>query len=93
MPMIKIPETLRHELSELAAQSDTEIDFSDIPETTEQTWVNAERGRFYKPHRQKLTVSLDDDVMKWLKSQGGDYRLRVNEVLRNAMLRDTRPSL
>jgi len=30
----------------LAARPDSEIDFSDIPEMTDEEWKNAERGRF-----------------------------------------------
>lgn len=88
--MNKVPESVREELDALAARPDSEIDFSDIPSTTEKDWLNAKRGRFYKPIKRRLTVSLDDDVLEWLKSQGDDYRIRVNEVLRNAMLNDPR---
>jgi uncharacterized protein (DUF4415 family) len=88
--MSKVPESIREELAVLAERPDSEIDFSDIPATAEKDWLNAERGRFYKPIKQRLTVSLDDDVLEWLKGQGDDYRTRVNEVLRNAMLHDLR---
>ena len=33
-------------LKALAARPDSEIDFSDIPEMTDEEWKNAERGRF-----------------------------------------------
>jgi len=88
--MSKVPESVREELAALAARPDIDIDFSDIPATTERDWLNAERGRFYKPVKRRLTVSLDEDVLEWLKGQGNDYRTRVNEVLRNAMLNDIR---
>jgi hypothetical protein len=43
------PEPLRRELAALAAMPESEIDFSDIPATSEQEWHGAERGRFYRP--------------------------------------------
>lgn len=86
--MSKVSDSSREELASLSLKSDSEIDFSDIPETTEKDWMNAERGRFYKPIKRQLTVTLDDDVLEWLKRQGGDYHSRVNEVLRSAMLND-----
>ena len=90
--MSKVSESLRKELAALVAMPESEIDFSDIPATTEKDWQNAQRGQFFKPNKRRLTVSLDDDVLEWLKNQGGDYRVRVNEVLRSAMIKDVRPT-
>ena len=36
------------DLKELANLPDHEIDTSDIPEWTEEQWINAVRGRFYR---------------------------------------------
>jgi hypothetical protein len=36
--MNKIPESISNELAALAAKPENEIDFSDIPATTEQDW-------------------------------------------------------
>jgi hypothetical protein len=43
-----IPESVRAELAALAEMSDEDIDFSDIPETKDEDWVGAVRGRFYR---------------------------------------------
>ena len=84
--MNKAPESIRKELAALAAKSENEIDFSDLPPTTEQDWHDAVRGKFYRPIKQQLTVRIDADVLEWLKSEDKDYQGRLNEILRAAML-------
>lgn len=74
------------ELAALAARPDSEIDFSDIPELTEQFWKNAVRGRFYRPTKTSTTVRIDSDVLAWLRSQGKGYQSRINAILRREML-------
>ena len=84
--MNKAPESIRQELAALAAQPESEIDFSDLPATTEQDWQGARRGQFYRPVKKQLTVRIDADVLEWLKSQGKGYQRRLNAILRSAML-------
>ena len=43
---------------------------------------------FYKPTKQVTTVRIDADVMQWLKAQGKGYQTRMNEILRDAMLKE-----
>jgi hypothetical protein len=45
--MSKVPKSIRKELAALAAKPESEIDFSDVPATTERDWRGAERGKFY----------------------------------------------
>jgi uncharacterized protein (DUF4415 family) len=85
--MNKVPESLRKELAALADKPENEIDFSDIPATTEQDWKEGERGRFYRPIKQQLTIRIDADVLEWLKSQGKGYQSRLNDILRSEMLK------
>jgi len=77
---------MRKELAALAGKPESDIDFSDIPATTEQDWRGALRGKFYRPVKQQVTVRIDADVLDWLKSQGKGYQSRLNEILRVAML-------
>jgi uncharacterized protein (DUF4415 family) len=84
--MRKVPKSVRKELAELAAKPESEIDFSDLPATTERDWRGAERGRFYRPVKRQLTVRIDADVLEWLKSNGRGYQSRLNSILRAAML-------
>ncbi len=74
-------------LAKVAAQPDSEIDVSDIPERGEDFWSKAIRNPFYRPVKQQLTVRLDADVVAWLRREGG-YQTRLNQILRKAMVRD-----
>lgn len=86
--MSKIPESIRKELAALAARPESDVDLSDIPATTVKDWQGAERGKFYKPVKQQLTVRVDADVIEWLKGQGSGYQSRLNGILRAAMLKN-----
>jgi uncharacterized protein (DUF4415 family) len=68
------------------AKPDSEIDFSDIPELTEEDFKNAVRGKFYRPVKAQVTAMIDKDVLAWLKSQGKGYQTRMNAILRREML-------
>ncbi len=56
--MNKISEAVRKELAALAGKSDEDIDFSDIPATTERDWEGAVRGKFYRPDASLRLKSL-----------------------------------
>ena len=56
------------------------VDLSDIPE--QRDWSGAERGRFYRPVKQPVTLRIDADVLAWFKAQGEGYQTRMNQVLR-----------
>jgi uncharacterized protein (DUF4415 family) len=73
-------------LKALAARPDSEIDFSDAPEMTDEQWKNAERGHFYRPVKRQITARVDADVLEWLKAQGKGYQSRINAILRREML-------
>jgi len=75
------------ELRALANAPETEIDYSDIPPLDDAFWRNAVRNPFYKPVKASTTLRIDADVLAWFKSQGKGYQTRINDVLRQAMLR------
>lgn len=62
---------------------DEDIDFSDIPEITEEQWATARRG-FSRPIKQPVTIRLDADVLTWFKAHadGKPYQTEINRVLR-----------
>ena len=76
------------ELAALAECADSEIDYSDIPPLDESFWKNAVSNPYYKPVKKSTTVRIDADVMQWLKSQGKGYQTRMNQILREAMLKE-----
>lgn len=41
-----------------------------------------ERGKFYRPVKQQITLRLDKDVIAWFKAGGDKYQTRINEALR-----------
>ena len=66
---------------------DDQLDLSDIPEITD--WSNAIRhGQFYRPVKQQTSIRLDADVLAWFIAQGKGYQTRMNEILRDAMLKE-----
>ena len=85
----RLTEERKRELAELAKRTDSEIDFSDIPEATEEFWKNAVRNPFYKPVKKQVTVRIDADILAWLRQQGNEgYQSRLNATLRKVMLED-----
>ena len=87
----KLIESQQTEIEALAAKPDEAIDTSDIPILNDEFWKKAVRNRFYHPVKHKITVQLDDDVLAWVKSQGTGYQVRINEILRTAMLKEMSP--
>jgi uncharacterized protein (DUF4415 family) len=84
----ELTEERRKELAKLDALPADQIDTSDIPELTDEQWVSAVRGRFYRPIKQQITARLDADVLAWLKAGGQGYQTRMNAILRRAMMVD-----
>ncbi len=75
-----LTEAEREELRQLADKPDEDIDFSDIPELTEEDFA---RGvwRSGEP-KQQVTVRLDRDILDFFKQGGRGYQTRINAVLR-----------
>jgi uncharacterized protein (DUF4415 family) len=74
------------DLKKLETLSDDDIDYSDIPELTEEFWVRAVRNPLFKPTKTSITLRVDSDVLAWFKAQGKGYQSRMNTVLRREML-------
>jgi uncharacterized protein (DUF4415 family) len=74
---------IKAELAALAAMSDDDIDFSDIPERRD--WRGAVRGKFYRPVKQVVTMRLDADVVAWFKARESRYQPAMNRALREYM--------
>lgn len=78
----------KEQIERLLAQQDKDIDTSDAPVLSDQTWSGAVRGEFYKPRKVQKTVRIDADVLQWLEHIGPGYQTRLNSILREAMLKD-----
>ena len=66
-------------LKALAARTDAQIDYSDIPELDDAFWRNA---RLMEPDRtQTITLRVKKSVLETYKAQGKGYQTRMNAVL------------
>jgi uncharacterized protein (DUF4415 family) len=74
----------RRELQRLAARPDSQIDFSDAPQTKPRV-SDVEVGRLYRPIKQLVSLRVDADVLSWFRSRGKKYQTYMNEVLRREM--------
>jgi len=75
----------KEKLKQVARIKDEDIDFSDIPESTNAWFARAVRGKFYKPVKEIVSIRLDKDVLAFYRSQGAGYQTRINDTLRSAM--------
>ena len=65
--------------AEIAATTDRDIDFSDVPELDDAFWQNA---RLVEPDRtQSVTLRVKKSVLETYKAQGKGYQTRMNAVL------------
>ncbi len=67
---------------ELVDLKDEGIDFSDIPEITDEMWKNAVTMQPEDWQKRQLTLRFDPDIIDFFKAQGRGYQTRMNEVLR-----------
>ncbi len=63
----------------LKEMPDSEIDYSDIPELTDDQIMTARQARTV------VAARLDPDVIAWLQSFGPGYTTRINGILRALM--------
>ncbi len=78
-------------------ESVEKIDFSDIPEMTDEQLVQLQPSHLrnpenYRPIKKKISIYVDADVLEYFKAKGKGYQTRINKVLRQEMLRETAPS-
>ncbi len=65
--------------AEIAATTDQDIDFSDVPELDDAFWRNA---RLVEPDQtQSVTLRVKKSVLEIYKAQGKGYQTRMNAVL------------
>jgi uncharacterized protein (DUF4415 family) len=79
---------LAESLKMMDSIADDDIDLSDMPEVTDFTgW---ERGRFYRPVKDQVTLRIDRDVLTWFKASNEKYQTAINAALREHMQRETK---
>ena len=79
----KLTADQRRQLEALDKLPDDQIDFSDIPEMTEEDWNRPHYvGLMYRPGKKSVTIRLDEDMVKWFKAQGKGWQTKMNWALR-----------
>jgi uncharacterized protein (DUF4415 family) len=73
------------QMAQLRALDGRKIDTDDIPEAPAENWANAQRGRFFRPRKEAISVRLDMDVLDWLRRRGPGYQTEINRILREKM--------
>ena len=79
----------RRELERLRDLPDSQIDFSDAPESHPRA-SDIQVGRFYRPIKQLVSIRVDAEVLAWFRGQGKKYQTYMNEVLRREMQTNAR---
>lgn len=76
-------------LEEIESLKKRPIDFSDIPEFTQEQLAQfrPRHPELFKtqPVKVPVTIKMDADVLAWFKAGGKGYQTRINAVLRNAV--------
>lgn len=76
--------SIKSDLARLDAMRDDDIDYSDIPELTDD-FLERARQVMWPPEKERITIRVDRDVLEWLKSQGKGYQTKINQLLRLMM--------
>ena len=64
--------------------TDDEIDYSEIPELSDEFFKHA---KLYMKHRKDIvTLRVDHDVLEWFKKQGKGYQTKMNAILKGFMM-------
>jgi uncharacterized protein (DUF4415 family) len=84
-----LTERRRRELKNVAELPDSQIDYSDAPESTPRP-SDIRIGRFYRPVKQLVGLRVDADVLAWFRGQGKKYQTYMNEVLRREIRTNAR---
>jgi uncharacterized protein (DUF4415 family) len=79
------PDLTAAQLAQLRALGNRKIDTSDIPEAPAENWPAAQRGRFFRPRKEAISIRLDMDVLDWLRRRGPRYQTEINRILREKM--------
>jgi uncharacterized protein (DUF4415 family) len=74
---------LMTELGELAI---FETQMAALQRLVPKDWHTVEQDVPVRPHKTKITVDLDADVVKWFRAMGLGYQRRMNRILRTYML-------
>jgi uncharacterized protein (DUF4415 family) len=64
----------------------------DSPALPPDVWARATIGKYYRPIKTQISCRIDNEVLDWLRSKGEGHLVRINEILRERMAADRRPT-
>lgn len=76
--------SIKSDLARLDAMGEESIDYTDIPELTDDFLERAGQV-LWPPEKERITIRVDRDVLEWLKRQGKGYQAKINQLLRLMM--------
>jgi uncharacterized protein (DUF4415 family) len=68
-------------LAKLSQQTDSDIDFSDIPRNSRGSWLAGNRGA-HPALGQQVQIPLDTDVVEFFREKGESLTVAINAALR-----------
>lgn len=74
--------TSKTDWASIKSMKDKEIDFSDIPELSDEFF---EQAVLWPGKKTQITIRLDPDLVDFFKRSGRGYQSRINNVLRRYM--------
>lgn len=86
MPKTKLSDA---QIAQLRALDGRNINTEDIPEAPAENWARAQRGRFFRPRKEAISLRVDMDVLDWLRHKGPGYQTEINRILRERMEAET----
>lgn len=75
-----VRKTLDAEIDRLRRKPDTDIDYSDIPETDAAFWAKANIS--IPAAKAMISIRVDSDVLEWYRRHARRYQTLMNAVLR-----------
>ena len=82
---LKVSEETREAYGKRNRSVDTD---PDAPQLSPEYWANAMIGKYYRPLKTQISFRIDNEVLDWLKSKGEGHLSRINEILRDRMMRE-----
>ena len=87
----ELPAGVQEQVRALEALPEDRVDTTDIPEVVD--WSDARRGVFCRPAKQRVTLSIDAEVLAWFKAHatgGQGYQADISDALRGHIRRADR---
>ena len=78
--------------AEIARLGEIEARFGDgdeSPETSDDAWATAVRGKHAKAMEAAISIRLDAEVLAWLRRKEPGYSTEINRILREKMAAET----